>query len=88
MEYVAIRYGQTIVRRLSKTFRHQRLIITDENHHAPAKSYRKIYDHFPDAMLIGFTATPCRLNGGGLGDVNDTLIIGPNCKRAHSHGGI
>ena len=87
MEYVQLGMVQTIVRRLSKTLA-PKIIITDENHHAPAKSYRKIYDHFPDAMLIGFTATPCRLNGGGLGDVNDTLIIGPTVKELIAWGNL
>lgn len=64
---------QTVVRKLDKTPK-PALIITDENHHALAKSYRKIYDHFSDVLRLGFTATPIRLNGTGLGDVNDILI--------------
>lgn len=64
---------QTIVRRLDKTVKPD-LIITDENHHGLAKSYRKIYDHFSDVLRLGFTATPIRLNGSGLGDINDILI--------------
>src|SRR5699024_490820 len=64
---------QTIVRRLDKTIKPS-LIITDENHHALAASYRKIYDYFEDVPKLGFTATPIRLNGSGLGDVNDLLI--------------
>lgn len=64
---------QTIVRRLDRTQRPD-LIITDENHHGMAASYRKIYEHFSDVLRLGFTATPIRLNGSGLGDVNDLLI--------------
>lgn len=64
---------QTIVRRLDKISK-PNLIITDENHHGLAKSYRKIYDHFSDVLRLGFTATPIRLNGSGLGDINDILI--------------
>lgn len=64
---------QTIVRRLEKTVKPQ-LIITDENHHGLAASYRKIYDYFEDVPKLGFTATPIRLNGSGLGDINDILI--------------
>lgn len=66
---------QTVVRRLDK-MRRPGLIITDENHHGLARSYRKIYEHFSDVPRLGFTATPVRLNGGGLGDVNDLLIEG------------
>ena len=64
---------QTIVRRLDRTAKPS-LIITDENHHGMAASYRKIYDHFDDVPKLGFTATPIRLNGSGLGDINDILI--------------
>ncbi|OLS02247.1 DEAD/DEAH box helicase [Tissierella creatinophila] len=76
MDYIEVGMVQTIVRRLEKTIK-PNLIITDENHHALAKSYRQIYDYFPNAKLVGFTATPIRLNGGGLGDVNDVLVEGP-----------
>lgn len=64
---------QTIVRRLDR-MKKPSLIITDENHHGLAASYRKIYDHFSDVLRLGFTATPIRLNGSGLGDINDILI--------------
>jgi len=64
---------QTIARRLDKTVK-PNLIIVDENHHVLAASYRKIFDHFKDVPKLGFTATPIRLNGSGLGDINDILI--------------
>lgn len=70
---------QTITRRLS-TVEPPTLIITDENHHCLAASYKRIYDAFPDAYRVGVTATPIRLNGDGLGDVNDELIIGVDAK--------
>jgi superfamily II DNA or RNA helicase len=41
-------------------------IITDEAHHAPAKTYRGIYERFPKAERLGVTATPDRLDGAGL----------------------
>jgi superfamily II DNA or RNA helicase len=50
------------------------LIITDECHHAPATSYRKIYDAFPDAVNAGFTATLARGDGVGLGSVWDEVV--------------
>src|SRR5699024_9602948 len=73
LDYVEFGMVQTIVRRLDKT-KKPSLIIVDENHHSLAKSYRKIFDYFSDVPLLGFTATPIRLNGSGLGDVNDVLI--------------
>lgn len=51
------------------------LIITDEAHHSTANTYKKIYSTFPDALRIGFTATPCRLNSGGLGEVYDSMAV-------------
>lgn len=50
------------------------LIITDECHHAAAATYRKIYDAFPDALNVGFTATMARGDGAGLGDVWDDVV--------------
>ena len=61
------------------------LIMTDENHHSPATSYKNIYEHFPDVLRVGVTATPVRLNGDGLGDVNDKLIVGVSAKWLIEH---
>lgn len=73
LHYVHFGMVQTVARRLDR-IKKPDLIITDENHHGLAKSYRKIYDHFSDVLRLGFTATPIRMNGSGLGDVNDILI--------------
>lgn len=85
MDYVEIGMVQTIVRRLEKTIK-PNLIITDENHHSLANSYKKIYEYFPNARLVGFTATPVRLNGGGLGEINDILVEGPTVTELISWG--
>lgn len=79
MELCTVGMVQTICRRLDR-MPEPVLIITDENHHCLASSYRKIYDHFPNAFGVGVTATPVRLNGGGLGDVNDWLVVGPSVR--------
>ena len=50
------------------------LIIIDECHHAKAKSYKKLWDIYPDAKFLGVTATPIRLNGSGFDDLFDVLI--------------
>lgn len=82
-----VRFGmvQTIVKRLDKIERPS-LIITDESHHALAKTYKKIYEYFPDVLRLSFTATPVRLNGDGLGAVNDVLIEEVNAKWLIEHG--
>ena len=79
MSLCSVMMVQTATRRLHK-LEYPKLIITDENHHSLAKTYRRIYDHFGEAYRVGVTATPIRLNGGGLGDVNDTLVVGVTAK--------
>lgn len=49
-------------------------IIVDECHHALAKSYRDILAHFPDAKVVGFTATMVRGDRKGLGDVWSEVV--------------
>lgn len=48
---------------------HFALVIVDECHHAVAAGYIAILDHFPDAKVVGYTATPIRADGKALGDV-------------------
>ena len=79
MSLCQIMMVQTASRRLEK-LRTPDLIITDENHHSKATGYRKIYDYFKNAYRVGVTATPVRLDGSGLIDVNDDLIIGVSAK--------
>jgi superfamily II DNA or RNA helicase len=50
-------------------------VIIDEAHHVPAKSYRELWETYPDAKFLGVTATPIRLNGEGFKDLFDTLIV-------------
>jgi superfamily II DNA or RNA helicase len=53
------------------------LIVVDEAHHSVAGMWRKILAHWPAAKVLGVTATPERLDGKGLDDVFDELVIGP-----------
>lgn len=87
MDLCDIGMVQTYTRRL-KRMRKPDLIITDENHHSLATSYKRIYDYFPDVPRVGVTATPIRLNGDGLGDVNDKLIIGVSTKWLIEHNNL
>lgn len=75
---------QTAARRLGK-IPPPSLIITDENHHSPANTYKKVYEAFPNAHRVGVTATPVRLDGSGLGDINDELIVGVSAKWLIEH---
>ena len=53
------------------------LIIVDEAHHSPARTYRSLLDSYPKATVIGITATPCRGDGRGLGDIFEMLMECP-----------
>lgn len=79
MDLCNIMMVQTASRRLERMEK-PALIITDENHHSKAASYKKIYEHFSDSYRVGVTATPVRIDGSGLGDVNDDLIVGVSAK--------
>ena len=50
------------------------LIVIDEAHHALAKTYKVMWERFPNAKFLGLTATPCRLNGKGFTDLFDVLV--------------
>ena len=53
------------------------LLVIDEGHHCPAQTYRKIIEAYPDAILLGLTATPCRGDGRGLGGIFETILECP-----------
>lgn len=80
---------QTLVRRLDK-YPQPDLVIIDEAHHSVAGSWKKIITHWPEALLLGVTATPTRLDGAGLGvhsgGVFDHLEIGPPINYLIEHG--
>jgi DNA repair protein RadD len=50
------------------------IVFVDEAHHVRAKTYSEILKRYPNAIIIGLTATPCRADGRGLGNVFDVLI--------------
>lgn len=50
-------------------------IVIDECHHALSNTYRTILDHFPEAHLLGVTATPDRGDMRGLCEVFETIAF-------------
>ena len=69
---------QTLARRLHQWHPdYFKLIIVDEAHHAVAGQWSKVLEHFNNAKVLGVTASPERLDGKGLAEVFDDLIIGP-----------
>src|SRR5262249_17097646 len=53
------------------------LLIIDEAHHARANTYQKLIELYPDASVLGLTATPCRGDGRGLGNIFKKMIEVP-----------
>ena len=51
------------------------LVMCDESHHAPAPSYRRVFDYFADAKLWGCTATPDRADEKAMGQVFDSVAF-------------
>jgi len=52
-----------------------KLVVIDECHRALANSYVQIAEGYPDAVHLGFTATPWRLDGKGLGRFYSEPIV-------------
>lgn len=52
------------------------LIIIDECHHSTSNSFKAVLNAYSETALIGFTATPARLDGKPLGEIFDRLIVG------------
>ena len=69
---------QTLARRLAHISASPDLILIDEAHHATAGSWASVIGHWPDALRLGVTATPVRLDGRGLSAVFDRLVLGPS----------
>lgn len=66
----------TLTRRLERVEQPD-IIIYDECHHMAASSWNAVQKRFPNAIHIGLSATPERLDGKGLDVYFDHLILGP-----------
>ena len=69
----------TLVRRFEK-MKAPDMVIVDECHHSMSASYKKLFQNWPDIMLLGLTATPMRLDGKPLKNVYQKLITGPQIR--------
>lgn len=72
-KYCTVGMVQSLCRHVPE-LKEPKLILVDECHHIPSKIYRKIIDRFPNAIVLGFTATPVRKDEGGLGSVFETMV--------------
>lgn len=56
------------------------LVLHDEAHHLPAKMFHDIFAAYPNAIHAGFSATPIRSDGKGLGSVFEEMIVASSVR--------
>ena len=76
---------QTLARRLDKV-KTPKLIVWDECSHIASKSWGSVHKNYPDAIHIGLTATPERLDRKGLGDWFTHMVHGPSVSELIKQG--
>ena len=85
-KHVQVCSVQTLVRRMD-TLPKPDLLIVDEAHHLSSNqsSWRKVADYYAGCRILGVTATPCRLDGAGLGvevgGIFDSMVVGPSIQQ-------
>lgn len=75
-DHINIAMIQTFKNTLKTGVKPYSLIIIDECHHATSNSFQRVLSAYSGVPLIGFTATPARLDGKPLGTIFDHLIVG------------
>lgn len=55
-------------------------LLIDEAHHSEADTYQLLFEKYPKAVKIGFSATPERLDGKGLDNSYQNIIIGKTVR--------
>lgn len=60
-----------------KRIQEPKVVLWDECHHLGAAGWRAIMEAWPNAYHIGLTGTPWRLDGTGLGDFFEEMVLGP-----------
>ncbi|WP_439538702.1 DEAD/DEAH box helicase [Sphingomonas sp.] len=78
---------QTIARRLDK-MPPPDMIVFDETHHIGAAQWSEIFARFPQAYVLGLTATPWRLDGRGLGQWYARMVQGPTVAELIERGSL
>lgn len=56
------------------------LLMIDECHHAPAKTYARVIEHFANAKVVGVTATPDRADEMAMGKVFASVAFDMSIK--------
>lgn len=85
LEQVCVGMMQTVSRRLDKLPAFD-WVISDECHLAMAPTWLSILKHYDKAWHLGMSATPCRLDGKGLGETFDSIVYGPSVRELTARG--
>lgn len=62
------------------------VLIADECHHFVADSFGAVVRDYPNAHVIGLTATPERSDGRGLGEIFDSIFVGTTIRHLTERG--
>lgn len=65
-----------------------KVVIWDECHHIGAAGWAAIMAAWPNAYHIGLTGTPWRLDGTGLGEYFDEMVLGPTAAELIAMGSL
>lgn len=61
-------------------------VVVHNCHHAEANTYKRLAEQYPEAYHIGFTATPYRADGKGLGRSYDDMVVAATMQELIDHG--
>jgi superfamily II DNA or RNA helicase len=75
---------QTLVRRGARP--EASVVICDEAHLFVAETFARIVADYPRAVILGLTATPRRLDGRGLGELFEELVVATTIERSIADG--
>ena len=64
------------------------IVIVDECHRAPSDTYARLLAQYPQATVLGLTATPSRLDGKPLKEEFDVLVLGASYSELIDLGAI
>lgn len=77
---VIVASAMTLVNRLHR-MKAPTLVVIDEAHHAIAgNTWGRILAHWPGVRRLGVSATPCRADGRGLGELFRHMVLGPTTR--------
>jgi superfamily II DNA or RNA helicase len=62
------------------------IVICDEAHLFVAETFRKIVDAYPNAYILGLTASPRRLDGRPMGDLFDVMVVATTIEKEIADG--